>query len=147
MFRVSIHKQIKMATLPILQDHELGSEAATLFDEIRTARDTDYVNHFWRVLANQPAKARSTWEQLKVVMAPGALDPLTKEMIYIAVSAANNCDYCVHSHTASAKLRGMTPEMYAELIEVITMASQTNAMANSMQVPVDDCFLVERADG
>ena len=80
-------------------------------------------------------------------MAPGALDPLTKEMIYIAVSAANNCEYCVHSHTASAKMRGMTPEMYAELIGVIAMASQTNAMATAMQVPVDDCFLAERGDG
>jgi len=136
-----------MATLPILQDQELSSDAATLFNEIRTARDTDYVNHFWRVLANQPAQARATWEKLKVVMAPGALDPLTKEMIYIAVSAANNCEYCVHSHTASAKMRGMTPEMYAELIGVIAMASQTNAMATAMQVPVDDCFLAERGDG
>ena len=133
-----------MATLPILQDHELSSEAAQLLNEIRAVRNTDYVNHFWRVIANHPAHARLIWDQLQTVMAPGALDPLTKELIYVAVSAANNCEYCVHSHTASAKQRGMTPEMYKELIEVIAMASQTNALANSMQVPVDDCFLADQ---
>ena len=133
-----------MATLPILQDHELSSEAAQLLNEIRAVRNTDYVNHFWRVIANHPAQARLIWDQLQTVMAPGALDPLTKELIYVAVSAANNCEYCVHSHTVSAKQRGMTPEMYKELIEVIAMASQTNALANAMQVPVDDCFLADQ---
>ena len=133
-----------MSTLPVLNDNDLDESVASLFDEIRTTRKTDYVNHFWRVIANHPAQARLIWDQLQTVMAPGALDPLTKELIYVAVSAANNCEYCVHSHTASAKQRGMTPEMYKELIEVIAMASQTNALANAMQVPVDDCFLADQ---
>lgn len=139
---LSILAGLFMAILPILSDQNLSNSAAELFEEIKETRQTEYVNHFWRVMANHPEQARRVWEQLQEVMAPGALDPLVKELIYIAVSTANNCEYCIHSHTASARKRGMTSEMYAELLEVVSMASQTNALANAMQVPVDECFEV-----
>ncbi len=132
-----------MATLPILNDQELDDSAASLFEEIKETRNTDYINHFWRVLANHPDQARSTWDRLQKVMAPGALDPMVKELIYMAVSISNQCEYCIHSHTASARHRGMTDEMYSEFLAVVGMASQTNAMATAMQVPVDPCFLQE----
>ncbi|MDA9777145.1 carboxymuconolactone decarboxylase family protein [Rubripirellula sp.] len=132
-----------MATLPILTDQELDDSAASLFEEIKETRNTDYINHFWRVLANHPDQARSTWDRLQKVMAPGALDPMVKELIYMAVSISNQCEYCIHSHTASARHRGMTDEMYSEFLAVVGMASQTNAMATAMQVPVDPCFLRE----
>ncbi|MBL6725169.1 MAG: carboxymuconolactone decarboxylase family protein [Rubripirellula sp.] len=132
-----------MATLPILTDQELDDSAASLFEEIKETRNTDYINHFWRVLANHPDQARSTWDRLQKVMAPGALDPMVKELIYMAVSISNQCEYCIHSHTASARHRGMTDEMYSEFLAVVGMASQTNAMATAMQVPVDPCFLQE----
>ncbi len=129
-----------MATVPLLSDAELSSEAAAVFDDIRATRGTDYVNNFWRALAHNPAQLKATWEGLKPVMGPGALDPLVKEMIYIAVSAANACEYCCHSHAASARAKGMTPEMYNELMSVVAMASSTNALANMLQVPVDEAF-------
>jgi AhpD family alkylhydroperoxidase len=113
-----------------------------VFDDIRAVRQTDYVNNFWRAMANEPATMAVLWERLKVLMGPGALDPLTKEMIYVAVSVANGCAYCVHSHTASAKTKGMSDEMHGELLAVIGMASQTNALSTAMQVPVDERFKV-----
>ena len=106
----SILAGLFMATLPILSDQDLSTSAAELFEEIKETRQTQYVNHFWRVMAHHPEQARRVWEQLQEVMAPGALDPLVKELIYIAVSTANNCEYCIHSHTASARKRGMTSE-------------------------------------
>lgn len=129
-----------MGTVRLLTDEEASADALAVFDEIRELRGTDYVNNFWRALAHDPALLRATWDRLKPVMAPGALDPLVKEMLYVAVSIANNCDYCIHSHTASARAKGMTPEMYGELLAVVGMASQTNALANGMKVPVDDMF-------
>ena len=129
-----------MATLPLLTDDEAGPEARAVFDDIRETRQTDYVNNFWRAMANEPATLAAVWERLKAVMGPGALDPLTKEMIYVAVSVANGCEYCVHSHTAAAKAKGMTDAMHGELLAVIGMASQTNALATAMQVPVDERF-------
>ncbi|MEX0316456.1 MAG: carboxymuconolactone decarboxylase family protein [Ruegeria sp.] len=129
-----------MATVSLLSDNEVSAEALAVFDDIRAVRGTDYVNNFWRALAHDPALLRATWERLKVIMAPGALDPLVKEMLYIAVSSANGCDYCVHSHSAAARAKGMTDEMYGELLAVIGMASQTNALANCLQVPVDEAF-------
>ncbi|KZY40002.1 alkylhydroperoxidase [Roseovarius sp. HI0049] len=111
-----------------------------VFDDIRATRDSDFVNNFWRALAHDPALLRATWERLKTVMAPGALDPLVKEMIYIAVSASNGCEYCCHSHTASARAKGMTDAMHGELLAVIGMANQTNATVNALQVPVDEEF-------
>jgi AhpD family alkylhydroperoxidase len=129
-----------MATVPLLSDDQLSPEAAVVFADIREARQTDYVNNFWRAMANEPATMAPLWERLKGLMGPGHLDPLTKEMIYIAVSVANACEYCVHSHTASAKAKGMSDEMYGELLAVIGMASQTNALSTALQVPVDERF-------
>lgn len=129
-----------MATLPLLSDEEVSAEALAVFNEIRTVRGTDYVNNFWRSLAHDPGLLRATWDRLKVVMSPGALDPLVKEMLYVAVSTANGCDYCIHSHTAAAKAKGMTPEMHGELLAVIGMASQTNALVSALQTDVDEVF-------
>jgi AhpD family alkylhydroperoxidase len=129
-----------MATVPLLGDEEAGAEALATFADIRAKRQTDYVNNFWRALAHDPATLQATWDRVQAVMAPGALDPLVKELVYIAVSTANGCGYCVHSHTAAARARGMTPAMHGELLAVIAMASQTNALATALGVPVDDRF-------
>ncbi|MDX5350834.1 MAG: carboxymuconolactone decarboxylase family protein [Paracoccaceae bacterium] len=129
-----------MAVVRCLGDEEAGAEALAVFADIREKRQTDYVNNFWRALAHDPALLRATWERVQAVMAPGALDPLVKELIYIAVSAAHGCDYCVHSHTAAARSKGMTPAQHAELLAVIALASQTNALASALSVPVDDRF-------
>ncbi len=106
-----------------------SAEVKAVFDDIKTTRGVPDVNNFWKYLANQPATLRRTWESLKEVMAPGALDPLTKEMIYVAVSASNNCDYCMRSHTASARKQGMTDEMLGELLAIVGMANETNRLA------------------
>ncbi len=129
-----------MATVPLLADAEAGAAALATFDDIRAKRQTDYVNNFWRALAHDPALLQATWDRVQTVMAPGALDPLVKELIYVAVSTANGCDYCVHSHTSAAKAKGMTPAQHGELLAVIAMASQTNALATALSVPVDDRF-------
>ncbi len=130
-----------MAAIPRLSDAELSPQAAAVFDEIRALRGTDYVNDFWRALAHDPDNLRAVWDRLKVVMAPGALDPLVKEMLYVAVSAANGCRYCVHSHTAAATAKGMTPAMHAELLAVVGMAMQTNGLVQALGVEVDEAFL------
>ncbi|MFO6462827.1 carboxymuconolactone decarboxylase family protein [Jannaschia sp. KMU-145] len=135
-----------MSTVPLLSDAQLLPEAAAVFDEIRTARGTDYVNHFWRALAHDPALLRATWDRLRDVMAPGALDPLVKEMLYVAVSTANGCSYCVHSHSAAARARGMTDAQHGELLAVIGMAMQTNGLVTALQVPVDDVFRADKTD-
>jgi AhpD family alkylhydroperoxidase len=132
-----------MAVVPILSDEAAGAEALAVFDDIRAKRNTDYVNNFWRALAADPALLRATWERLQAVMGPGALDPLVKEMIYVAVSVTNGCSYCIHSHTAAARAKGMTDAQHGELLAVIAMASQTNALATALQVPVDTRFLVQ----
>ncbi|RRH75461.1 carboxymuconolactone decarboxylase family protein [Falsigemmobacter faecalis] len=130
-----------MATVPLLSDEAAAPEARAVFDDIRASRGTDYVNNFWRALAYNPDELADVWGRIKTVMAPGALDPLTKELIYIAVSAAHGCGYCLHSHTAAARAKGMTPEIYAELLSVIAMASRTNALATALQVETDPRFL------
>ncbi|MEI2805181.1 carboxymuconolactone decarboxylase family protein [Albidovulum sp.] len=132
-----------MAVVPILSDEAAGAEARAVFADIRAKRQTDFVNNFWRALAHDPALLKATWERLQAVMAPGALDPLTKEMIYVAVSVANGCGYCIHSHTAAARAKGMTEAQHGELLAVIAMASQTNALATAFQVPVDPAFRTE----
>lgn len=129
-----------MATLPLLGDEEAGADALAVFNDIRAKRQTDYVNNFWRVLAHDPALLKATWERVQAVMAPGALDPLVKELIYIAVSTANGCDYCIHSHTAAARAKGMSAAMHGELLAVIALASQTNALATALSAPVDAQF-------
>ena len=132
-----------MATTRLARDEDLSPEARAVFDDIRATRGSDFVNNVWRALAWDPALLARTWAQVKAVMAtPGALDPLTREMIYIAVSVANGCEYCVHSHTAAARAKGMTDAQHAELIAVIALASSTNALANALQLPVDPEFRV-----
>jgi AhpD family alkylhydroperoxidase len=133
-----------MATVPLLSDTGAAPEARAVFDEIRAARGTEYVNNFWRALAHDPALLRATWERVRDVMAPGALDPLVKEMLYVAVSTANGCGYCIHSHTAAARAKGMTPGMHGELLAVIAMASQTNALATALQIDTDAVFLNDK---
>ncbi len=129
-----------MGTVSLLSDEEVSAEALAVFDDIRAVRGTDYVNNFWRALAHDPGLLKATWERLKEVMGPGELDPLVKEMIYIAVSTANGCEYCVHSHTAAARAKGMTTTQHGELLAVIGMAMQTNGLVTGLQVEVDDAF-------
>ncbi|RMD90655.1 MAG: carboxymuconolactone decarboxylase family protein [Alphaproteobacteria bacterium] len=133
-----------MATVRLLSDEEASAEALAVFADIRATRGTEHINNFWRALAHDPALLRATWERLKAVMGPGALDPLTKEMVYLAVSVANGCAYCIHSHTAAARAKGMTEAQLGELLAVIAMASQTNALATALQVPVDVAFTAEQ---
>ena len=133
-----------MATTPLARDEDLSPEAKAVFDDIRATRGSDFVNNVWRSLAFDPPLLKRTWEQAKSVMAtPGEIDPVTREMIYVAVSIANGCEYCVHSHTAFAKARGMTDAQHAELIKIVMLASSTNALATALQVPVDPEFRVE----
>ncbi|MGQ0566024.1 MAG: carboxymuconolactone decarboxylase family protein [Gemmobacter sp.] len=131
-----------MGTVPLLTDAQAPPEAVAVFDAIRAARNTDYINNFWRALAADPTLLRATWDRAQAVMAPGALDALTKELVYIAVSVTNGCSYCTHSHTAAARAKGMTPEQHGELMAVIAMAAQTNALAVALQVETDDRFRV-----
>ncbi|MFN7572592.1 MAG: carboxymuconolactone decarboxylase family protein [Betaproteobacteria bacterium] len=130
-----------MPLVALLTDDQAAPEARAVFDEVRAARGTDYVNNIWRALANDPKQLRMTWDQVRAVMGPGALDPLTKELIYLAVSAANACEYCLHTHSHAARAKGMTDAMFAELMQVVLLASQTNRIAIGLQVPVDDRYL------
>jgi len=135
-----------MATTRLLSDTEVEKIPAVkaVFDDIRATRKSDFVNNFWRGLANDPAVLKRIWEQLKVVMvADSAIDPLTKEMIYIAVSTANGCSYCVHSHTAAARAKGMSDAQHGELVSIIGLAGQTNHLVTAMQIPVDPEFEVK----
>jgi AhpD family alkylhydroperoxidase len=115
-------------------------DVRAIYDDIRATRKTDYINNFWKALATDPASLKRTWESVKQVMAPGALDSLTKEMIYIAVSVTNQCPYCIASHTASAESKGMTGEMLHELMAVVGMANETNRLAAGYQVEIDERF-------
>jgi AhpD family alkylhydroperoxidase len=126
--------------VPLVDERAADAAARAVFDDIKKTRDTDYINNFWRVLANDPATLKRVWDGLKDVMAPGALDPLTKEMIYLAISISNGCAYCSASHGAAAKGKGMTKEMFAELMAIVGMANQTNKLADGYRVPVDDRF-------
>jgi uncharacterized peroxidase-related enzyme len=134
-----------MATVRLWTDDEVDQDPAVkaVFDEIRRVRGSDFVNNFWRALANDAANLKRTWESLKAIMGgEGALDPLTRELIYIAVSTANGCSYCIHSHTAAAKQKGMTEAQHMHLLAIIGMASETNNLATGMQIPVDREFLI-----
>jgi AhpD family alkylhydroperoxidase len=133
-----------MATVKLWSDDEAEADPRlkAVFDDIRATRRSDFINNFWRGLANQPAVLERTWASLKQVMAAdGALDPLIKELIYIAVSSANGCSYCIHSHTAAARTKGMTDAQHGELLAIIGMASETNALVTALQIPVDREFL------
>ena len=129
-----------MATVRLLTDDELSPEARAIFDDIRAVRKTEFVNNFWRALAHDPVTLKRTWESIKQVMGPGALDAKTKEMLYVAVSIAHGCNYCIHSHTAAARTKGMTEAEYAELVAIVGMASETNRIVTALGVEVDHEF-------
>jgi AhpD family alkylhydroperoxidase len=122
-------------------DGATNPRVQAIFDDIKATRKVTWVNNFWRVLASHAPTLERIWANVKQVMSPGALDPLTKEMIYIAVSATNNCEYCIHSHRAAAIKAGMTEEQFAELLAVVGLANETNRLANGYCIPVDDAFL------
>ena len=126
--------------VPLIEYDAASAEVRAVYDDIMHVRGTDWINNFWKALANDPPTLQRTWDSIKQVMAPGALDPLVKEMVYLAVSASNGCAYCTASHAAAAKKQGMTPRMLAELFAVVAMANETNTLANSYRVPVDARF-------
>jgi AhpD family alkylhydroperoxidase len=130
-----------MSTVKLIEYAEAAPEVKAIYDDIMRTRKSDWVNNFWKALANHPPTLQRTWESVKQVMAPGALDPLVKEMIYVAISATNGCEYCIRSHTSGARAKGMTDEMLGELMAVVGMANETNALANGFRVPVDPQFL------
>jgi AhpD family alkylhydroperoxidase len=129
-----------MTMLPLIEYTDAGAEVRAVYDDIRATRGTDWINNFWKALANDPATLRRTWESVKEVMKPGALDPLVKEMIYLAVSVSNGCAYCTHSHGTAAKQKGMTREMFGEVMAIVGMANETNRLADGYRVPVDERF-------
>ncbi|WP_372677961.1 carboxymuconolactone decarboxylase family protein [Desulfosarcina sp.] len=129
-----------MATVEFIEYEEGSPEVREVYDDIMTTRHVDWINNFWKALAVQPELLQRTWSGVKEVMTPGALDALTKELIYVAVSVTNSCKYCINSHTAAARKKGMSEEMLAELMAVVGMANQTNALANGFQIEVDDVF-------
>ncbi len=134
-----------MATVKLWTDEEVAADlrVRAVFEDIRATRKSEFVNNFWRALANQPALLERTWASVKEVMvAPGSLDPLTKELVYIAASTMNSCSYCIHSHTAAARAKGLTERQQEEFVAVLGLAAETNALANAMQVPVDPEFTV-----
>jgi AhpD family alkylhydroperoxidase len=130
-----------MATLGLIEYDAASQEVRAVYDDIMATRKIESVNNFWKALAHDPATLRRTWQSIKEVMAPGALDPLTKEMLYVAVSVTNQCGYCIASHTAAARKAGMTDPMFAEIMAVVGMANETNRLASGYQVEIDDQFL------
>ena len=129
-----------MATLGLIEYADASPEVRAVYDDILETRQTDYINNFWKALAHDPATLRRTWESIKQIMAPGALDPLTKELLYVAISASNQCGYCISSHTAAARKAGMTDPQFAELMAVVGMANETNRLASGYQVEIDERF-------
>jgi AhpD family alkylhydroperoxidase len=129
-----------MATLGFIEYEDASPEVRAVYDDIRATRQTDYINNFWKAIARDPGLLRRTWESVKAVMAQGTLDPLTKELIYLAVSTTNQCGYCIASHTAAATKAGMTPEQFTELMAVVGLANQTNRLASGFQVAIDERF-------
>ena len=129
-----------MALVPLIDYDDATPEVRAVYDDIRATRRVDWINNFWKALANDPATLARVWASVKSVMAPGAIDPLTKEMLYIAVSVTNNCEYCIHSHTAAAGAKGMTAPMFAELMAVVALANETNRLANGYRIDVDERF-------
>lgn len=130
-----------MATVKLINYEDASPEVQAVFDDIKSSRKVEDVNNFWKALANQPDNLKRAWLNVKEVMGNGEIDSMTKEMIYIAVSIMNNCDYCIHTHTAAAKSKGMTDGQYKELLAVIALASTTNALANGLKIPVDVQYL------
>ncbi len=131
---------LKMSLFGLIEYSDAAPEVRAVYDDIMATRKTDYINNFWKALAHDPATLKRTWESIKQIMAPGTLDPLTKEMLYIAVSVTNQCDYCIASHTASAKAKGMTDAQFKELMAVVGMANETNRLVAGYQVEIDDRY-------
>ena len=131
-----------MATLGLIEYQDAPPAVRAVYDDIMATRQTDYINNFWKALAHDPATLKRTWESIKQIMGPGSLDPLLKEMIYVAVSASNQCAYCIASHTAAARKAGMTDAQFAELMAVVGMANETNRLASGYQVEIDERFKV-----
>ena len=129
-----------MATLGLIEYQDAGPEVRAVYDDIMATRKTDWINNFWKAIARDPATLRRTWQSVKEIMAPGALDPLAKEMVYVAVSVTNQCAYCIASHTAAARKAGMTDSMFAELMAVVGMANETNRLVSGYQVQIDERF-------
>ncbi len=129
-----------MATLGFVEYKDASPEVRAVYDDIMATRKVDWINNFWKALANDPATLKRTWQDIKEIMAPGALDPLTKELIYVAVSVSNQCGYCIASHTASAQKKGMTDDMFKELMAVVGMANETNRLSAGYQVEIDEPF-------
>ena len=129
-----------MAIFGSIEYADASPEVRAVYDDIMATRKTDWINNFWKALAHDPVLLKRTWQDIKQIMAPGVLDPLTKEMVYVAVSVTNGCGYCIASHTASARKQGMTPEMFAELMSVVGMANESNRLANGYQVEIDQQF-------
>ena len=129
-----------MATLGLVEYDAAPPEVRAVYDDIMATRRVTAINNFWKALAHDPATLRRTWESVKQIMSPGALDPLTKELLYVAVSATNQCAYCIASHTAAARKAGMTDAMFAEVMAVVGMANETNRLASGYQVEIDDAF-------
>ncbi len=133
-----------MATLGFIEYKDAGPEVRAVYDDIMATRKTDWINNFWKAIAHDPATLRRTWEDAKQIMAAGALDPLIKEMIYVAVSVTNQCNYCIASHTVAAQKKGMTDAMFQELMAVVGMANETNKMVVGYQVEIDEHFKSSR---
>jgi AhpD family alkylhydroperoxidase len=131
-----------MATFGLIEYDDASAEVRGVYDDIMATRQTDYINNFWKALAHDPSALKRTWESVKQIMQPGALDPRTKEMVYLAVSATNQCGYCIASHTAAARKAGMTEAQFAELMAVVGMANESNRLASGYQVEIDDRFRV-----
>jgi AhpD family alkylhydroperoxidase len=129
-----------MSSVPMIEYAQASAEVRAVYDDIMATRKVDWINNFWKVLAHHPPTLKRTWESVKEVMAPGALDALTKEMIYLAISASNQCPYCIASHTAGARKAGMTDAMLGELMAVVGMANETNRLASGYQIAIDDAF-------
>ncbi|MBV8165841.1 MAG: carboxymuconolactone decarboxylase family protein [Alphaproteobacteria bacterium] len=129
-----------MPTVNMIEYAQASAEVRAVYDDIMATRKVDWINNFWKVLAHHPPTLKRTWESVKEVMAPGALDALTKEMIYVAISASNQCPYCIASHTAAARKAGMTEAMLGELMAIVGMANETNRLASGYQVEIDDAF-------
>jgi AhpD family alkylhydroperoxidase len=129
-----------MPTFPLIEYEDAPPEVRAVYDDIMTTRQIDWINNFWKAIAHDPQLLKRTWESLKEIMGPGAIDPLTKELLYIAVSVTNNCQYCIASHTASAFAKGMAPQMFKELQAVIGMANETNKLVTGYQVEIDERF-------
>ncbi len=129
-----------MSTPKAIEYGDASAAVREVFDDIMSSRNVPDVNNFWKYLANDPKTLKRTWESLKEIMAPGALDPLVKEMVYLAISVSNNCSYCIASHGAAAAKAGMTDEQFGELMAVVGMANETNRLVNGYRVPIDPAF-------